>query len=164
MDYGKLLLLATASCGFLFGQIEYLKPDGLAPANGYSHAVVAHPGKLVFIAGQVANDRKGHIVGNGDLKAQTEQAFRNLKSALAAAGTDFNHVVKINWYIKDYRPESLAIIREVRNKYLNAARLPASTLVGVASLFQEDCLIEVEVTAVIPDSPLLGAREPRTEH
>jgi enamine deaminase RidA (YjgF/YER057c/UK114 family) len=134
----------------LFAQTDFLKPDGLSPANGYSHVIVAEPGKLVFIAGQVANDHDGKLVGKGDLRAQTVQVFENLKLALAAAGASFDDVVKIGWYVKEYKPEYLPVVREVRNQYVNSARLPTSTLVGVQTLFQPDYLIEVEAIAVIP--------------
>ena len=134
----------------LFAQTDFLKPDGLSPANGYSHVIVAEPGKVVFIAGQVANDHDGKLVGKGDLRAQTVQVFENLKLALAAAGASFDDVVKIGWYVKEYKPEYLPVLREVRNQYVNSARLPTSTLVGVQSLFQPDYLIEVEAIAVVP--------------
>jgi enamine deaminase RidA (YjgF/YER057c/UK114 family) len=134
----------------LFAQTDFLKPDGLSPANGYSHVIVAEPGKVVFIAGQVANDHAGTLVGKGDLRAQTVQVFENLKLALAAAGASFDDVVKIGWYVKEYKPEYLPVLREVRNQYVNSARLPTSTLVGVQTLFQPDYLIEVEAIAVIP--------------
>lgn len=140
----------------LSAQTEYLKPSGLAPAHGYTHAVVAKPGKLIFLSGQVANDPSGQLVGKGDLKAQTEQVFANLKTALAAAGATFNDVVKITWYIKGYKPEDLPILRGIRDKYVNTAEPPASTLVGVASLFQDDYLIEVDAIAVVAEKNAKG--------
>ena len=145
-------LIAFMFAGLIpvFAQTEYVKPDGLSPANGYSHVVVTQPGKMVFIAGQVANNRQGQLVGKDDLKAQTIQVFENLKTALASAGANFDDVVKITWYIKAYKPEYLSTLREVRNEYVNKAHPPASTLVGVASLFQEDYLIEVDAVASLP--------------
>lgn len=145
------LFLALLGCMSLSAQTEYLKPEGLAPSTGYSHVVVARPGKLVFIAGQVANDKQGKLVGKDDLKAQAIQVFENLKAALSAAGATFDDVVKINWYVKGYKPEYLPTLREVRNSFVNKDKLPASTLVGVAALFQEDYLLEVEAIAVIPE-------------
>jgi enamine deaminase RidA (YjgF/YER057c/UK114 family) len=142
-----VVLLVPAS---LFAQNQYLKPEGIAPATGYSHVVVAQPGKMIFISGQVANNPQGQLVGKGDLKAQAVQVFENLKAALASAGATFDDVVKINWYIRNYSPENLAALREVRNAYVNKANPPASTLVGVQSLFQEDYLLEVEAVAVMP--------------
>src|ERR1700743_3197401 len=70
-----VIFLARIACTTLSAQTEFPKPDGLAPANGYSHVVTAKPGKLVFIAGQVANDKQGQLVGKDDLKAQTVQVF-----------------------------------------------------------------------------------------
>jgi len=103
------------------------------------------------VSGQVANNPQGQLVGKNDLKAQTVQVFENLKTALAAAGATFNDVVKITWYVKAYKPDYLGMLREVRNQYVNQAAPPASTLVGVTSLFQDDYLIEVDAIAVLPD-------------
>ncbi len=135
-------------------QTQFLKPEGIAPGVGYTHVVVTAPGKLAFIAGQVARDHQGNLVGKGDLKAQTVQVFENLKVALASAGATFNDVVKINWYIRDYKQEMLPAIREVRALYVNADKPPASTLIGVAALAQDDYLIEVEAVAAIPARPV----------
>ena len=115
--------------------------------------VVTSPGKLVFISGQVARDKQGNLVGKGDLRAQTVQVFENLKAALAAAGATFNDVMKINWYVKDYKQENLGILREVRTMYVNKDNPPASTLSGVVALAQDDYLIEVEAVAAIPNKP-----------
>jgi 2-iminobutanoate/2-iminopropanoate deaminase len=141
----------SAVSGMLVAQTEFPNAEGLAAANGYSHVVASRPGKLVFISGQVALNRQGELVGKDDLQAQTEQVFANIKTALTAAGASFEDVVKINWYVKGFKPESLAVLRQVRNKYVNTANPPASTLVGVAALFREDCMIEVDAIAVVPD-------------
>ena len=146
-----VIFLACIACTTLSAQTEFPKPDGLAPANGYSHVVTAKPGKLVFIAGQVANDKQGKLVGKDDLKAQTVQVFENLKTALAAAGATFDDVVKITWYVKGYKTEYLRILRDVRNSYVNKDKPPASTLVGVAALFQDDYMLEVDAMAVVPE-------------
>ena len=147
-------ILFASFCVSLSAQTEYLKPEGLAPVTAYSHVVVATPGKVIFIAGQVAVDKEGKLVGKDDLKAQAVQVFENLKTALAAAGATFDNVVKINWYIKGYKPDVLPALREVRSAYFNKnASPPASTLVGVMSLAQDDYLLEVEAIAVVPDRP-----------
>ena len=145
------IALAAASSSAVFAQTEYPRAEGLSAPHGYSHVVVTNPGKLVFISGQVANDRSGHLIGKGDLRAQTTQIFENLKIALAAAGATFENVVKITWYVKNYQPQQLPVIREVRDTYIGKAALPASTLVGVTSLFQEDYLLEVDAIAVVPE-------------
>jgi enamine deaminase RidA (YjgF/YER057c/UK114 family) len=72
--------------------------------------------------------------------------FENLKRALAAAGATFNDVVKLNYYLVD--ASQLSVLREVRDRYVNVAAPPASTLIEVRRLFREDLLIEVEATAV----------------
>ena len=146
-----LFTIAMVALGSLaaLAQTQYPTPEGLAPGNGYSHVVVTSPGKLVFIAGQVARDRQGNLVGKDDLHSQAVQVFENLKAALASAGATFNDVVKINWYVKNYKPEVLGTLREVRSQYVNKTNPPASTLIGVASRAQEDYLIEVEAVAAI---------------
>lgn len=128
---------------------EFLQPAELNKTTSYTHVVTARGGKLVFIAGQVAYNAQGEIVGKGDLRAQATQVFENLKTALAAAGGSWNDVVKINWYIVGYKAEMLPVLREVRGKYASATNPPASTLVGVEALANPDFLIEVEAIAVV---------------
>lgn len=148
-DTMRLLILAILPAA-LWAQTQFPKPAGVAPGNGYSHVVVTGPGQLVFLAGQVANDPSGKMVGAGDLRAQTTQVFENIKAALAAAGATFDDVVKLNWYIRDYKPEVLPVIRDVRDRYVNREHPPASTLVGVAALFRDGYLLEVDAVAAIP--------------
>ena len=147
------IALIFIGCVHASAQTQFLKPEGIAPGTGYSHVVITSPGKVIFIAGQVARDRQGNLVGKGDLRAQAVQVFENLKAALASAGATFNDVVKINWYIRDFKPESLAALREVRSMYVNKDTPPASTLIGVAALAQDEYLIEVEAVAAIADKP-----------
>jgi enamine deaminase RidA (YjgF/YER057c/UK114 family) len=128
---------------------QFLQPAGMHKPTAYTHVVTARGGKLVFIAGQVAFNEKGEIVGKGDLRAQATQVFENLNTALAAAGGSWNDVVKINWYIVGYNAEMLPLLREVRSKHVSATNPPASTLVGVAALANPDFLIEVEAIAVV---------------
>jgi len=126
---------------------QFLNPDGLSKPNGYTHVVVAQPGKLVYISGQVAWNASGDIVGKGDLRAQVTQALGNLKIALAAAGATTEDLIKVNYYVVNLKPDQVSIIREVRNKYFSAEHPPASTLAGVTALAREDFLIEIEAVA-----------------
>lgn len=129
---------------------EFINPKELAdPGGRYTHTVIVNKGKLIYISGQVALNKQGEVVGKGDLRAQTTQVHENLKIALAAAGATFADVVKTNIYVVNYKPADVAIIREVRSKYINKETPPASTFVGVQSLVREDFLIEVEVIAAI---------------
>lgn len=111
--------------------------------------VVAQPGKLLYISGQVALSAKGEVVGKGDLRAQVTQVMENLKTALAAAGSAPQDIVKVNYYVLNLKPDHLPIIREVRNQYFSAEHPPASTLVGVTALAREDFLIEIEAVAAL---------------
>jgi enamine deaminase RidA (YjgF/YER057c/UK114 family) len=128
---------------------QFINPPGLSTPRGYTHVVTTPLGRLVFIAGQVATDANGQLVGAGDLRAQAEQVFENLKTALAAAGATFADVVKGTTFIVGYKPEDRAIIAEVRSRYLPAEQPPTSTLVGVQALALPEFLIEVEVIAVV---------------
>lgn len=127
----------------------FINPDGVSRSPYYTHAIAVEGGKTIHISGQVALDAKGQIVGKGDLRAQTVQAFENLKLVLQAAGASLSDIVKINTYVVNLKPEGVAAIREVRTKYLPATNPLASTLVGVQALFREDVLIEIEAIAVI---------------
>jgi enamine deaminase RidA (YjgF/YER057c/UK114 family) len=130
---------------------QFLNPPGLCPTFGWTHVVTATAGKTVYISGQVSVNERGEVVGKGDLKAQTQQAFENLNTALAAVGAAFRDVVKMNLYVVGLKPEHVPILREVRGRYVSAEKPPASTLVGVSALVGADWLIEIEVVAVIPE-------------
>jgi enamine deaminase RidA (YjgF/YER057c/UK114 family) len=130
---------------------QFLNPPGLPPTNGWTHVVTATGGKTVHVSGQVSVDERGQVVGQGDLKAQTEQTFANLEVALKAAGASFRDVVKMNLYVVGLKPELVPLLREVRARYVNRESPPASTLVGVSALVGADWLIEIEVVAVVPD-------------
>lgn len=130
-------------------KIRFINPPTLATPPGYTHVVEITHGRTIFIAGQVALDSLGQIVGLHDFRAQVQQVFKNLKAALAAVGTDFTHVVKLNMYVVDI--SQLPILREVRDQYVNTSQPPASTLVEVRRLAREAFLIEIEAVAHIPE-------------
>jgi enamine deaminase RidA (YjgF/YER057c/UK114 family) len=116
---------------------------------GYSQVVEVRGGRTLYIAGQLALDKEGNLVGAGDFRAQVEQVFANLKARLAEGNATFNDVVKLNYYITD--ATDLVPVREVRNRYINTEHPPASTLVVVKRLVREEYLIEVEAIAVVND-------------
>jgi enamine deaminase RidA (YjgF/YER057c/UK114 family) len=126
--------------------IERINPQGLSTPTGYSHVVSTRGGRTIYIAGQVAFDAAGQLVGKGDLAAQTRQVFENLGIALKAAGATFANVVKTNYYMRD--TSQVAVVREIRSKYFTS-ELPVSTLVEVPRLANADFLIEIEVVAVV---------------
>ncbi len=129
--------------------IDFLNPPELCPTFGWTHVVASRGGKTIHISGQVGIDGDGKVVRPGDLKAQTEQAFRNIRIALAAAGASFDDVVKTSIFVVGLKAEHVPIIREVRGRYVSAEHPPASTLVGVSALVGPDWLIEIEATAVV---------------
>jgi enamine deaminase RidA (YjgF/YER057c/UK114 family) len=131
--------------------IEFLNPSTLCPTFGWTHVVTVAGGKTVYISGQVGIDERGQVVGPGDLRAQTDQAFRNIAHALEAVGASFRDVVKTNLYVVGLRPEHVPIIREVRSRYVSAEHPPVSTLVGVSALVGPEWLIEIEAVAVLAE-------------
>jgi enamine deaminase RidA (YjgF/YER057c/UK114 family) len=132
-------------------QTQFLNPATLCPTFGWTHVVTATGGKTIHVSGQVSVNERGEVVGKGDMRAQTEQTFKNLQHALAAVGASFRDVVKMNLYVVGLKPEHVPIIREVRSRYVRAEQPPASTLVGVLALVGADWLIEIEVNAVIAE-------------
>ena len=129
-----------------------VNPPTLSKPIGYSHAWEAQGGKTLYLAGQVAFDTNGHVVGKGDLVAQFRQVCENLKAVLLARGGRLDDIVKLNIYVlskADYKARSReigAVYREYFGKHF-----PAMTLVEVKGLYDEDqgCAIEVEGVAVL---------------
>ena len=130
-------------------QKQFINPPGLKPLGMYSNAACAHGGTLVFIAGQVAVDSAGMIVGRGDIDAQAVQVFENLKLALEAAGATFDDVVKLTIFIRDLSPERRKAVMSVRSRYISHKHPPAATMVGIDRLVEDDLLVEVEAVAVV---------------
>jgi enamine deaminase RidA (YjgF/YER057c/UK114 family) len=129
--------------------VRFVNPPTLPASRGYSQVVEVPPGsRVLYLAGQVALDSMGRIVGSGDFRAQAVQVFENLRRALAAGGATFRDVVKLNYYVVDVA--QVPALREVRDRYVNTAAPPASTLVEVRRLFRDDVLLEVEAVAIVP--------------
>jgi enamine deaminase RidA (YjgF/YER057c/UK114 family) len=85
-----------------------------------------------------------------DFRAQTEQIFKNLKAAVEAAGGNFHDVIKLNFYCVDsVEPASIALVREIRDRYVNTQNPPTSTFVVVRRLVRPEWLLEVEAVAVV---------------
>lgn len=124
---------------------DYLsRPDGLPPANGYSHVAMA-AGTMVFVSGQVPLTSDGTLAGE-DAEAQADQVFRNIESALRAAGAGWAQVVKLTYYLTDIA--DLPVVRAVRDRYLNQSQPPARTLVQVTALVNPLFRVEIDAIAV----------------
>ena len=126
---------------------ELLTPNTMPKSVGYSQVATVTGGTIVFVAGQVALDKSGNIVGKDDFRAQVRQVFENLKAAMEAAGGTFDDVVKLNSYFLDL--SHLPEFREVRDKYVNVRNPPASTAVQVPRPFRPEFLVEIEAVAVV---------------
>jgi reactive intermediate/imine deaminase len=126
-------------------QQHYVRPDGLPPVNGYSHAV-AFSGQLVAVSGQVPLDGQGRLAGQ-DARAQVRQVFDNLTAALAAAGASMEHVVRLTVYLTDLA--DLEAFREIRDEYISLDKPPASTLVQVSGLVNPAFRVEIDALAAI---------------
>ncbi|MEO3765079.1 RidA family protein [Streptomyces sp. B8F3] len=124
-----------------------VRPDGSPPVNGYSHAVT-FTGTMVAVSGQVPLDGEGRPVGENDAEAQVRQVFANLATALEAAGSGLEHVVKLTVYLTDLA--DLPAFRRVRDEIQNPAHPPASSLVQVAGLVSPEFRVEVDALAVVP--------------
>jgi 2-iminobutanoate/2-iminopropanoate deaminase len=127
-------------------EIEIIQPSTVHPTAAYAYSHAVRVGDLIFVAGQVAQDAAGEIVGMGDVRAQTEQVFENLRLVLEAAGAGLDRVVKVTVFTTrlEYRP----VIHEVRSRIFGeVGHLPASTLAVVTSLANPDWLVEIEAVA-----------------
>jgi enamine deaminase RidA (YjgF/YER057c/UK114 family) len=130
-------------------RIKFLNPPELAPPPGYSNVVEVRHGRIVYIAGQVATDRLGNLVGGSDFEAQADQAFRNVGAALAAVGCTARHIAKLTVFVRDM--SRIADYRKARDRFFattTPAAAPAVTLVEISKLFADQFLIEIEAIAV----------------
>jgi len=131
--------------------LERLNPPELARPSGFAHAVRARGTVTVHLAGQTALDRDGRIVGRTVVE-QFEQALGNLLTALRAAGGGSEHLASLTIYIVDV-PDYRAHAREIGEVWRRLAGrdYPATAGVGVARLWDDDALVEVQGIAEIPD-------------
>ncbi|MCP3142419.1 RidA family protein [Pyxidicoccus sp. QH1ED-7-1] len=131
--------------------VTLINPDGIMKTDAYRQVAIATGTRQVHIAGQVAYDANGQLVARGDLAGQVAQAYRNVGIALAAAGATFSDVVRLTFYVVDWKREMfsdfLAGVEQVA-KELRITPAPAS-LIGVSVLFEPGVLVEIEATAVV---------------
>lgn len=127
--------------------LELINPEDLPTPQTYTHVVTATGSRQVYVAGQLAEDASGELVGVDDLAAQAQQVFANLGRALAAAGAKPSDVVKITIYVVGHRQEYLAAIEAARVTLFGTHK-PADVLLGVESLWAPGYLIEVDAIAI----------------
>ncbi len=133
-------------------EIRILNPDGLAkPLGQYSHLTRVKASEYVFIAGQLAVDKDGKVVGADDFDAQCVQSFANIEVALKSVGAGWGNVVQFVTYLvhsQDIPKFMRYRLREFPKMFPNGA-YPPNTLLMVDRLVQEPFLIEVQATAAV---------------
>ncbi|MEW1690289.1 RidA family protein [Streptomyces sp. NPDC091265] len=133
-------------------QITRINPASLHQTPGYHHITVVEAGRTAYLAGQCPLDGTGTLVGPGDLELQTDQIVANAMTALAAVGAEPQHVVRSVIYVRsDDRGALGATWQRLNASALAPAFTTASTLLGVSQLGFTGQLIEVDLTAALPD-------------
>jgi enamine deaminase RidA (YjgF/YER057c/UK114 family) len=131
--------------------MQILQPPTWAKPRGYSNGVAAS-GRIVFVAGQVGWNARGQF-DTGDFVSQARQALANIVAVLAEAGGRPEHIARLTWYVVDkeeYLASSAALGRAYRE--VIGGHYPAMTAVQVVALVEDGARVEVEATAVIPES------------
>jgi enamine deaminase RidA (YjgF/YER057c/UK114 family) len=131
--------------------MKVLQPPGWASPRGYVNGVAAR-GTLVFVAGQIGWNAQNQFESD-DLVQQVRQALLNVRAVLQEAGATPQHITRMTWYLTDKRAyaararEIGAAYREVIGSYT-----VAMSALQVAALVEDRALVEIEVTAVVPDT------------
>ncbi|MBS27795.1 MAG: enamine deaminase RidA [Alphaproteobacteria bacterium] len=132
--------------------IEILQPVGWVPPRGYANGVAA-TGRLVFVGGQIGWNPETGNFGSDDFAAQVGQALENIRAVLAEAGGLPEHITRLTWFVTDKQAylENLkgvgGFYREVMGRHF-----PAMSVVEVTALVEDRALVEIEATAVVPES------------
>jgi len=130
---------------------EYINPNRLFPSlpHVFSQVVIATGRKMVFISGQTAWDAQKNVIGGDSVLEQARQAFRNLETAVEAAGGTLKDVVALRIYVVDYQAESGTAVGTALREFFSSQNPPASTWIGVTALAAPEFRIEIEATAVL---------------
>ena len=123
---------------------EILNLSKVHPTKGYSH--VAKAGNTFYIAGQVAKDLEGNLVGKGDFETQARQVFTNLKNILEEADGRIQNIVKMTTFLTHF--DYIETYRKVRDEFIQEP-FPPNTLLIVNSLAMAEFMIEVEAIATL---------------
>jgi enamine deaminase RidA (YjgF/YER057c/UK114 family) len=134
-------------------KMQHIQPPGVSSIPVYTQLVTISDATLLFLAGQVAWDERGQLVGEDDLRAQAIQAFENIRKVLEAVDADFTSVIKLTTYIVGYLPQHRDIYVDVLGQFVAIGHNPpASTLLGVQALAMPGLLIEIEAIAAVSPS------------
>jgi len=125
---------------------QRLQTAGTDAWGAFSSGVEAPAGRTIYVSGQVSLDAEGSVVGEGDIKLQTETVLEHVKTVVEAAGGGMDDIVKVTVFITDVGLYDE--IHEVRRRYFDQP-YPASSMVEVSALIDSRLLIEIEAVAVI---------------
>ncbi len=131
---------------------EAVNPPSLPKPVGFSHGFEVRGGRLLFLAGQVARDGDGNVVGKGDVVAQFRQVCENLRAVVESRGGTLQDIVKLNIYVLDtahYKAKGKAIGAVYREYF--GKHFPAMTLAEVRNLYdaEDGCVLEIEGVAAL---------------
>ena len=141
------LFFGLSAATFGESSLEFVNPDGLFKPSTFTQVVIGQGERMVFISGQTARNADSEVVGIGDVKAQTEQAIRNLIVAVEAVGGSTSDIAKITTFIVGLKPEDRFWIGAMVKDYF--PHPPAHTLIGVSDLATPELLVEIEAFAVL---------------
>src|SRR5450432_902866 len=129
--------------------MEQLLPIGWTKGRGYAHGVAAS-GRLVFVSGQVGWDEKQRFSAD-DLAGQVRRALENIVIIVATAGGQPEDIARMTWYVTD-KHEYVRLQREIGEAYriVMGRHYPAMSVVEVSGLVEDEALVEIEATAVVP--------------
>jgi enamine deaminase RidA (YjgF/YER057c/UK114 family) len=133
--------------------IERINPKGLHRTPGYHHVTISTAQRYAHLSGQSPLDEDGVLVGGDDLVAQVNQVAHNIAVALDHIGATPEDVVRAVIYVASTERADLALVwTALSRSEVGAALSTASTLIGVAQLGYPGQLVEVDITAALPDS------------
>ena len=125
-------------------------PEAWPRGSGYAHGMAAE-GRSIFVAGQIGWDPVTQTIVAGGMAAQVRQALTNIVAVLATAGAEPAHLVRLTWFVTDrdlYLRERQAIGTAYREAI--GRHYPAMSVLVVAGLLEEQAVVEIEATAVVP--------------
>jgi len=132
--------------------INIYNPQTLgAPMGQYSHVTRVKASEFLFMAGMLAGDAAGNVIGEGDFEAQTAQVFRNIETALQSAGASWGNVVQFTTYLVHSQdiPKFMAYRLREFPKMFSGGKYPPNTLLMVDRLVKEPFLVEVQTIAAV---------------
>ena len=133
-------------------EVTTINPAGLAKIPGSAHAMLVHGGKTLHIAGQEPLDREGRCVAPGDMVKQFGQVLANMKVCCDEVGAKMTDIVVLRIYVTDKKLYK-AHGRELGAIYLDyfGKHFPATTLVQVVELWNEENMVEIEAVVALPE-------------